>query len=1123
MDPRSPICVSRDRWRAARFERLVLLVSLVVISFASVARSQEIDYLRQIKPLLAERCFACHGALKQNAGLRVDTAALAIKGGKHGPAIKPGDPAGSELIARISSNDDLDRMPPEGEPLKPAQVAAIRAWIAGGAKAPVDEQPERDARDHWAFKPPVKPAQPKVADTAWSHGAIDAFIAQLHASRGLTPQPLADKRTWLRRVTLDLAGLPPTREEFEAFLADDSPDAFEKVADRLLASPRYGERWGRHWMDIWRYSDWWGLGAEVRNSQKHIWHWRDWIVESLNANKGYDQMLREMLAADELYPNDMDKLRAGGFLARQYFKFNRTSWLDETIEHTGKAMLGLTFNCAKCHDHKYDPISQVEYYQLRAFFEPYQVRTDFVAGELDPEKNGIPRPFDCNLNALTHRHIRGDERNPDKSRAIAPKPPAFLATGEMVFAPIELPAEAHQPGLRDFNVKAHLRIAEQRIEQSQTQVRAAQEKLARAQELAKAAAAQAAAAQATPDGPKLTPPVETKKPMIREDFAAAKGDVWEMRGGAWAYAGGKLTQSQTGATRAALRLKQAPPADFEARLKYVPTGGEMWKSVGIAFDVGDDGHMVTAYLSSFAGGPKSQITFKRNGGDVYPPEAAQSRKVELDKAHEITLRVRGTLVNVLVDGEVSIVYRLPIERKKGALELSTFDAKAHFLAFELIELASDVRLDEPASTKPKDAPLTPQEAAAALRFAESSLRHAQAQLESVRSRAAAQRGQHARPKPGDLASLVTEAARGEKIVARAKAEEDVARAELEMLSATAPKKAEVQQRRDGAIAALEKARKAVESPGDQFTPLVGSLKMFESNLESDESRRKPYPATSTGRRAALAAWITDARNPLTARVAVNHIWARHMGAPIVATVFDFGRKGAAPTHADLLDYLAADFVEHGYDMKRLHRLIVTSRAYRLSSSNVGAAAANLARDPDNRYHWRANPIRMEAQSVRDSLLYLAGELDLTMGGPSIPVSDEASRRRSLYFVHSHNEHQKFLSLFDDASVLDCYRRSQSIVPQQALALENSPLAAAMAQKIAQRIGAQPMDDARFIREAFALILGAEPNNAEQAAMAQAMAQLTAAAKSSRHANPAMQARANLVHALLNHNDFVTIR
>ena len=215
------------------------------------------------------------------------------------------------------------------------------------------------------------------------------------------------------------------------------------MVDRLLASQQYGERWGRHWMDVWRYSDWWGLGAEVRNSQKHIWHWRDWIIESLNADKGYDQMVREMLAADELYPNDLDRLRATGFLARQYFLFNRNTWLDETVEHTGKAFLGLTINCANCHDHKYDPISQIDYYRFRAFFEPYQVRTDQLPGEVDFEKDGIPRVFDCNLDAPTYRFVRGDEKRPAQGPAAVRRACRALTFGPLRSSRCRFRPEAH--------------------------------------------------------------------------------------------------------------------------------------------------------------------------------------------------------------------------------------------------------------------------------------------------------------------------------------------------------------------------------------------------------------------------------------------------------------------------------------------------------------------------------------------------------------------------------------------------------------------------------------------------------------------------------------------------------
>ncbi len=457
-----------------------------IVAFAGPARAEDgVDYLRSIKPVLQARCYACHGALKQKGGLRLDSAAIGDPGRQGARRSSPGDVDASPLIDRVSAGEgDPGRMPPEGERLMPAEVEALRAWIARGAKAPPDEQSERDPRDHWAFRTPVRPAVPSVEHPEWARNPVDAFIAAGRQARGLTPQGRADPRVWLRRVSLDLVGLPPTREELDAFVADESDGAYDRVVNRLLDSPQYGERWGRHWMDIWRYSDWWGLGPEVRNSQKHLWHWRDWIIESLNADKGYDQMLREMLAADELYPNDLDKLRASGFLARQYFKFNRTSWLDETVEHTSKAMLGLTFNCAKCHDHKYDPFSQVEYYQLRSIFEPYQVRTEMVPGEIDLEKDGIPRAFDGNPDVRTFLHIRGDDRRPDQDRTIEPAFPAFLTPIAAKIEPVPLPPEAHQPGLRPFVLEAHLVVADRRLAEARRTLEAATARLAEAERIA---------------------------------------------------------------------------------------------------------------------------------------------------------------------------------------------------------------------------------------------------------------------------------------------------------------------------------------------------------------------------------------------------------------------------------------------------------------------------------------------------------------------------------------------------------------------------------------------------------------------------------------------------------------
>ncbi len=290
---------------------------------------------------------------------------------------------------------------------------------------------------------------------------IDAFIADEHKARGLQPRPEASKEILLRRVYLDLIGLSPTPDELAAFEADKSPDAYEKVVDLLLADPRYGERWGRHWMDVWRYSDWagWSGGNQIRDSKPHIWRWRDWIVESLNADKSYDRMLIEMLAADEIAPEDTNVLRATGFLVRNYKMLSREQWLEDTVKHTSQAFLGITVGCAKCHDHMYDPISQVEYYQMRAVFEPHWVRTDRLPGNTNLMELGLPRVFDSDTNPPTHFFVRGDERKPDTNRVMQPGVPKSLG-GSLAIQPVSLPWIAGHPDKRAFVYRDALAAAD---------------------------------------------------------------------------------------------------------------------------------------------------------------------------------------------------------------------------------------------------------------------------------------------------------------------------------------------------------------------------------------------------------------------------------------------------------------------------------------------------------------------------------------------------------------------------------------------------------------------------------------------------------------------------------------
>jgi Protein of unknown function (DUF1553)/Protein of unknown function (DUF1549)/Planctomycete cytochrome C len=708
-----------------------------------------VGYTRDVKPILEKHCYSCHGPARSGAGLRLDTAASIRKGSDHGPVVIPGKASASPLLAAVSSiNGEMPRMPAKGDPLTDAEIERLRAWIDDGAVSPDNEDPAPLKVDHWAFRPPVRPVLPTAPD-ARVLNPVDALLSVGYATKGLTPSPPAGKEQLLRRVTIDLIGLPPTREELQAFLADTSDDAYEKVVDRLLASSRYGERWGRHWMDLWRYAE--GSGRKAKNeiwwSHPLVWRWRDWIIRSLNSDKGYDHMVMEMLAGDEIAPSDPETLAATGFLVRNCFWRERNAWLNGTIEHTGKAFLGLTIACARCHNHKFDPISQREYYNFRAIFEPHELRTDPIPGA--PKGTEVVHVFDVGTPRPTYLYIRGNDKNPDKEVQIAPGVPTVL------------------------------------------------------------------------------------------------------------------------------------------------------------------------------------------GGSLH-------------------------------------IEAVPIPRK------------------------------------PEDA------------------------------------------------------------------------------------------------------------------------------------GREDHPPVSTGRRLALARWIVDPKNPLTARVAVNHIWARHFDRPLVENVFDFGLRTKAPVQQPLLDWLAIEFVEHGWSMKWLHRTLVTSAAYRMSTTAPDAAHDGLSADPDNRYFARRSPKRVEAEVVRDALLWLGGNLDPAMGGPPLDCEAEpGSARRSVYHTYSRELRMPFLVAFDAANVEECYRRQESVVPQQALALENSALAWQQARLIARRLDPRKgTSDEEFMTAAFEHVLGRSPKEAELRACAAFLDRQRGLLSDKSHlqpfpssptprvqaaTDPAAAAREHLVHALLNHNDFLTVR
>jgi hypothetical protein len=859
---------------------LRLCTSIAVWALAgSLSAGESVDFVRDVKPILKERCYSCHGVLQQKGKLRLDSGAFIRSGGRSGPGIEPGAAARSLLIEKVTAAADAGRMPPEGAPLTARQVALLRAWIDQGAPVPADDRAEVDPRDHWAFRRPVRAPLPTVQNAGWVRNPIDAFIATRHERDGLTPAPPADRAVLLRRVYLDLIGLPPSRAELHAFLADDSSDAYEQVVDRLLARPEYAERWARHWMDVWRYSDWYGRRAvpDVLNSYAMIWRWRDWIVRCLDEDRGYERMLVAMLAADEVAPADDAELVATGFIVRNFFRWNYEQWKKDLVEHTGKAFLGLTLNCCHCHDHKYDPISQEEYFRFRAFFEPLELRHERVPGEPDPGpypkyiygqafgpiKSGMVRVFDEKPDAPTYMYAKGDPRNRLAERPpVPPGVPAVLG-GTLRLEPVKLPAAAWYPGLKAF-------VAEEEV------------------------------------------------------------------------------------ARRAQALAASPSAQNEAEL------------------------------------------------------AAVRARVAADRARYL-------------------------DTSPDADQLARTASKAERQANLEVARAAKVKKDE--------------------------------ELKQARLKG-----------PGD-----------------AKTQASIQLLEKQAVAV------------DQAVAT---ALKALSADSTEYTPL---------------SPR--YPKQSSGRRRALAEWIASRDNPLTARVAVNHLWRWHFERPLVDSVYDFGRHGKLPSHPELLDWLAVEFMDNGWHMKPLHRLIVTSSAYRQSST------ADSKRDPDNRALARYPLRRMEAEVVRDSLLHVAGALDAARGGPEIPHEQGLSvRRRSLYFAHHGEGTMPLLQLFDMASACDGYTRSASVVPQQALALHNNELALRLSRTLARAL--RPDD---FITAAFEQVLGRMPTAAERELSAAFLARQVrlfeenglkagpAPAPDAPATDPILRARENLVHVLFNHNDFVTIR
>ncbi|MBL8888784.1 MAG: PSD1 domain-containing protein [Planctomycetaceae bacterium] len=954
------------RWICTRWVFLGFVVGFAGPNKLANSQEPSVDhYVTKVKPILQDRCYACHGALKQEADLRVDTVTAMLDDQSRAPVIVAGKPADSDLLNRIQHEDTSLRMPPEGRPLSAEEIEWVREWIQAGAAAPESEQPQADPLSHWAFQAPQRNAE---LNRDGAIHPIDELLAAASERPDLDALPRADAVTLVRRVYLDLLGLPPTEAEVKAFQANDSPETYVALIDQLLDRPEYGQRWARHWMDVWRYSDWYGRRSvpDVMNSYPQIWRWRDWIVRSLNDDKGYDQMVREMLAADELTPTDPNNVVATGFLVRNWYKWNYETWMKDNVEHTARAFLGLSMHCAHCHDHKYDPITHEDYFRFRAFFEPLELRHDRVAGEPDPGPfqkyvyaqsygpiaSGAIRVFDEKLDASTYMYTGGDARNRIPNRdPIAPQPPTAFKWSEFNITTTTLPIESVYPGLQAFvreeetkMVETKRAAAEQRVNESRTTVESAEQELGRARHDAATTAA--------------TSPHEGPDPVLASELQL------------------ESARAKHEAAETAYRVAQAAAESLAARI------------------AADDAR------------------FRVQGN----PESLAKH------AHR---------------SEKKLAYQTAVHAQQ--------------VARQQLLLAQHQRL---------------------------------------------------------VAATDEATAAAQQAIAAA------------------------QQTYDAAAAATASAQSALVSQGTDYSPLSPS-----------------YPNTSTGRRSALANWIVDRGNPLTARVAVNHIWLRHFGQALVDTPDNFGLQGKTPLHPQLLDYLAIELMDNAWSMKHLHRVIMTSAAYQ-RSSQVPPLHAGLTQDPENVHYWRRRSLRMEAEVVRDSVLASAGMIDLQQGGADIEVAKwHESPRRSLYFTIHGEGDMTFLNTFDGPNVGECYRRTSTVLPQQALALTNSELVLKYGRELARQISSKLESDEtaqqsslvanqRFVQAAFWRVLSREPSAAEleisldflrvqterfaQVPESELVGTATAGVPPAA-TSPTLRARENLATSLFSHNDFLTIR
>ena len=995
---------------------LAFLSLSLAATFASAAdkATKPVDFNREIRPILSDTCFQCHGPDEKQrmVGLRLDTrdGAFAIRG--KDAVVISGDSAHSRLYQRISHQNKAVRMPPANfaRSLTDAQIALIKRWIDEGAKW----------ETHWAFVPPVRQEPPAVKNPHWSKNPIDRFILTRLEKEGLKPSIEADKTTLLRRVTLDLTGLPPTPAEVDAFLADKSANAYEKVVDRLLASPRYGERMAMVWLDLARYADTHGYHID---SHRDMWPWRDWIIEAFNRNMPYDQFTIEQLAGDLLpHPTRSQKIATGfnrnhminyegGAIPEEY----QNEYVVDRVETTSNVWLGLTMGCARCHDHKYDPIPQKDFYRFYSFFNT-------ITEEGLDGKTGNAEPY---LALAT----------PDQERklgllqeAISNKEETMFQQGVYTLEKEWQRTRLNAQGLRSLTAPRENLLAHYEFEGNFSDSSGNYKHGRKVR--GEPSFGQGSAGRVTTFNGETqvdfgnTAPLERDKPFSIAFWYKSAGQremvVMQKAAGVDDRRGYELS------------------FDDSEPLPHLQRGSHLIVSLVHKYPndvmrVSSAKRLVTNDWAHFA------VTYDGSGKafGIKMYQDGESQPVEV-----LADRLTGSIVS---DGTLQIGNKALGPAMKASL------GDLRFYSRQL----PDNDLQQLAVHYP----------IGALLF--STVRRTNEQVERLREYYLT----YDAPEP--LRALHTEI---DDIKKEATSLERGIPTTMVMHELTVPRTTAVLGRGD------------YRNRGEVVTPAVPSV-------------LPPMTADLPRNRLGLARWLVDPAHPLTARVAVNRFWQMYFGQGIVKTIEDFGSQGEAPVNAELLDWLATEFIRDGWDIKAMQKLIVTSAAYRQESK---VTPELHEKDPENRLLARGPRVRLPAETVRDNALAVSGLLHEKLGGPSVnpyqppgiweelafgeiysaqvyhQSEGEDLYRRSMYTFWKRTAPPASLTTFDAPDREKCTaRRAVTNTPLQALVLLNDPTyleaARALAQHTLKEGGTTP---AERIRYAFRRATSRWPSSAE---------------------------------------------